>query len=319
MRMTTVMISIMVASSYGPPARALEITGEFIAHKACPAVQSIKSGANPGKIKLQIDHHYPATGLNKPNGDYVQLRVSGARPELRWVRLSCGELKTDDNHEDKGRYVLALSWQPAFCETKPDKPECRTEVPGRFDADHFTLHGLWPQPERNVFCKVSEQDRFNAEKRHWDRLPEPSLSPNTLTRLQTAMPGTASHLERYEFIKHGSCFPADAETYFRIALDLQQQVNSSKLQELMAGHIGKAVSADEMKRAFEQTFGTGTGGALGIRCIGDVDSRRTLINEIRIPLKGPLTETTSLQQAMDQSAPEPSDCSQGIVDPVGLN
>ena len=133
------------------------------------------------------------------------------------------------------------------------------------------------------------------------------------------MPGTASHLQRYEFIKHGTCFPANAETYFRIALALQQQINTSKLQELMAGHIGKAVSADEMKRAFEQTFGTAMGSALGIHCIGDVDSRRTLINEIRIPLKGPLTETTPLQQAVDRSAPEPSDCSQGIVDPVGLN
>jgi ribonuclease T2 len=133
------------------------------------------------------------------------------------------------------------------------------------------------------------------------------------------MPGTASNLQRYEFIKHGTCFPGNAETYFRIALALQEQINASKLRELMAGHIGGTVSSADMKRAFEQTFGTGAGSALGVHCIGDVDSRRTLISEIRIPLKGPLTEATKLQHALDRSAPAPSDCSRGIVDPVGLN
>lgn len=229
------------------------------------------------------------------------------------------EPNNPNSHTGAGQYLLALSWQPAFCETEPNKRECRTQVPGRFDADHLTLHGLWPQPEQKVFCGVSARDRSNAQKRRWDQLPEPNLRPDTRTRLQQAMPGTASNLQRYEFIKHGTCFPGNAEIYFRIALALQEQINASKLRELMAGHIGGTVSSADMRRAFEQTFGTGAGSALGVHCIGDVDSRRTLISEIRIPLKGPLTEATKLQHALDRSAPAPSDCSQGIVDPVGLN
>ena len=41
-------------------------------------------------------------------------------------------------------YVLAASWQPSFCETKPDKDECESQTGDRFDATHFAIHGLWP-------------------------------------------------------------------------------------------------------------------------------------------------------------------------------
>src|SRR3546814_5265076 len=51
-------------------------------------------------------------------------------------------------------FVLAVSWQPAFCETRPAKPECVTQDEDRFDASHFALHGLWPQPRGNVSCGV---------------------------------------------------------------------------------------------------------------------------------------------------------------------
>ncbi|MEO7221448.1 MAG: hypothetical protein ABIY37_03170, partial [Devosia sp.] len=44
-----------------------------------------------------------------------------------------------------GAYVLTVSWHPAFCETKPNLRECRNEQTGDYAADHFSLHGLWPQ------------------------------------------------------------------------------------------------------------------------------------------------------------------------------
>ncbi len=39
-------------------------------------------------------------------------------------------------------YVFAVNWQLGFCETKPDKSECITQTEQRFDAIHFSLHGL---------------------------------------------------------------------------------------------------------------------------------------------------------------------------------
>jgi len=42
--------------------------------------------------------------------------------------------------------VLALSWTAAFCETKPNKRECKNQTNKRYDAVNFALHGLWPEP-----------------------------------------------------------------------------------------------------------------------------------------------------------------------------
>lgn len=320
LRPLTLAISLGLPLGYGAPSVAFEsLEGSLIAQSACSAPSSIKRGNNPGRVRLRVGQHYPVTGLNEPQGTYVQVRVDGSRPELRWVKRSCGELRTVPDGGRASQYVLALSWQPAFCEIKPDKTECRTQVPGRFDADHFALHGLWPQPAANIFCGVSDSDRSKAKQGRWEQLPEPDLRPETLTRLREAMPGTASHLQRHEFTKHGTCFPGSAENYYAVSLSLLEQVNGSHLREWIAGRIGGTVSTQELKRAFEQTFGAGTGAALGVQCIGDVDSRRTLVQEVRLSLKGPLTETTRLRDALDPSRPATSDCARGIVDPVGLN
>ena len=49
-------------------------------------------------------------------------------------------------------YVLAISWEPAFCEDHEGKSECQRETEQTFDATHFSLHGLWPQPKGNFYC-----------------------------------------------------------------------------------------------------------------------------------------------------------------------
>jgi ribonuclease T2 len=276
---------------------------------------------------------YSAAGLNKPNGDYVQVRIPGASPEQRWVRLGCGELRSaagpgepPDLPPDSGgnagpgrKYLLAISWEPAFCETKPDKSECRSETPDRFDADHFVLHGLWPQPESNAYCGVPARDRSADERHDWDALPEPDVSSATRDQLEVAMPGTASYLQRHEWIKHGTCFGTNAEAYFRTALDLLDQVNRSKLREFVAGHIGDTVAVYQLKAEFERSFGPGAGAALSVRCSEDGSSRRQLIGEVWISLKGPLVGATPLQNALDGSVPARSTCDRAVVDRVGLD
>src|SRR5574337_793854 len=320
MRTKAVIASLLFTWGYGSTAYAFETAGgEFLAQKSCAAVQSIKTGKNPGKIKLRVDDRYPMTGLNEPNGTYVQIQVAGARPKRRWVKRTCGTLNPEPVDPVAEQYVFAISWQPAFCETKPEKTECKTQEAGRFDADHFALHGLWPQPKGNIFCGVSTADRVHAEQGKWDKLPEPDLSAETRARLSKAMPGTASNLQRHEFTKHGTCFPGSADLYFRVSLALLEQINTSRLRDLMATHIGATVSLEDITRGFEQSFGAGAGAALGVHCVDDQDSRRTLISEIRINLKGALKETIKLQDVLDRSTRTDGNCSKGIVDPVGLN
>lgn len=313
-------LSVLAALAYGASSDAVEpLQGDFVARMECPAVQSTKKNTNPGHISVRINERYRASGLNRPNGEYLQIRVPGAQPEQRWVLLSCGELDTDGGFAAPRAYVLAISWQPSFCETMPAKAECRTQAPGRFDADHFTLHGLWPQPENNVFCGVSAVDKSRDKAGRWNALPEPPISAETRDRLKVAMPGTASYLQRHEFTKHGSCFPGNADIYFRVSLGLLDQINRSQFRNFVATNIGKTVSVSDMERQFDKSFGPGSAAAIAVHCIGDVDSRRTLINEIRINLKGALVPATRLPDVLDGSVPGHSDCAQGVVDPVGLN
>jgi ribonuclease T2 len=147
-------------------------------------------------------------------------------------------------------------------------------------------------------------------------LPRLNLQPATKDRLNQAMPGTASALERHEWLRHGSCFGSDPDTYFRTALSLLEQVNQSKLRDTLAIRLGETVTVRELITAFEASFGKGTGQALGVRCTRD--GQRQLISEIRIKLKQPLYDTTPLKDALDLSSPAFDNCDAGVVDRVGL-
>ena len=72
-------------------------------------------------------------------------------------------------------------------------------------------------------------------------MPEPELSPDTRAALDKAMPGTQSVLERHEWIKHGTCYPAGtAEQYFKDELRLAAEVNASPVQAFMAAEHRQA-------------------------------------------------------------------------------
>jgi ribonuclease T2 len=192
-------------------------------------------------------------------------------------------------------------------------------VADRFDADHFSLHGLWPQPESNVFCGVTKKNQANSNKSRWNSLPEPKLSPETRAALNEVMPGTASNLQRHEYNKHGTCFHGTAEDYFRTSVNLMKQVNQSKLRDWMAQHIGQEVAVSDLQREFAASFGDKAGSAMSVHCIGDVDSRRTLISEIWINLQDPLTESAELADVLDTAAGTSTNCRKAVVDPAGLN
>jgi ribonuclease T2 len=324
----------MVALSAAEASAEVPLTGFFIAREACPALQSIRNTTNPGEVKTEPGKSYPMIAKNKPNASHYFIKVEGADPARRWVAVDCGEhvVSADgssqphepgtgeggDNEMPRAAYVLSVSWQPAFCETKPDKPECATETPNRFDATHFTLHGLWPQPRRNAYCDVPPEMSLADKNGDWDQLPEPKLSDATRQKLAQVMPGTQSNLERHEWIKHGTCFHADsADEYFSRAIALVDQLNASKAQGLFASNVGGEITGKAIRDAFDESFGEGAGDRVRVSC--KRIRGRNLIVELTIGLVGEIGDEPSLADLMAASAATDPGCPGGAIEAVGTH
>ncbi|HEY8594286.1 MAG TPA: ribonuclease T2 [Devosiaceae bacterium] len=214
-----------------------------------------------------------------------------------------------------GDFVLAASWQPAFCEMQPGKPECRTQTPSRYDADHFALHGLWPEPASATYCGVGNALIAADRRGDWGSLPRPDLSPQTRKALERVMPGTLSLLERHEWIKHGTCAGVPAETYFSMSIALVEALNASGVRELFRGRIGTDVTSAQIRNAFEAAFGDGAGRRVLVDCARD--GGRTLIGELRIALTGTLSGNPSLADLVRTAPEQARGCPVGQVDAVG--
>jgi ribonuclease T2 len=212
-----------------------------------------------------------------------------------------------------GDYILALSWQPAFCEGQPSKPECRSQKEGRFDTVNFSLHGLWPQPEDRTYC-----DPSLPRGGGWSRLPQPELSESLRRELETRMPGYRSYLHRHEWIKHGTCIQGiTAEDYFRLSLDLLNEINASLLIDYVSWNIGRRITLSEAAKQMDESFGKGAGKRLSFVC--KRDAGRNLVSEFRIALRDPDGDGLFPLNEHILAAPAlRSSCKSGIVDRAGL-
>jgi ribonuclease T2 len=275
------------------PASAFDArSGTFVADEACVATVRIKDRAGEA---LEAGASYQVLGVNRADATHYQLRLPDGGGD-RWVPVTCGHLLGaggSDGHGSGPRpeYVLAVSWQPAFCEAHADKPECASQEPGRFDATHFTLHGLWPQPLE--------------------------LTPATRAALDEAMPGTRSALDRHEWLRHGTCYGTSPEEYVQDALNLLAQLNDSAVRTVMAGRIGGQVTAGQLAQAFDASFGSGAGRRVTMAC--DRDGRRRLVVELRLSLAGEVTPTSALGDLLAAAPEAPRECDAGVIDPVGPN
>lgn len=310
---------------FAAPSRAfVRIHGYFIAGETCPAYQSIKKKTNPGNLTLVKGMAYEVTGKNKPDATHYQIRVEGANPVSRWVPTTCGKLLTDcKTKSDPGsngngaggkepEYLLAISWQPAFCQTHQSKNECVTQTKERYDADHFALHGLWPQPKGRYYCGVNNRLRKLDKMKAWDQLPKLDISEETFDMLIEVMPGVASHLQRHEWYKHGTCYGEPAETYFKDSITLINQINDSAVRDLFAGNIGNTLSASEIRVKFTEAFGDGAGSKVKIRC----DSG--MISELWINLKGEIGPGAQIRDLLKEAEPADSGCGGGKIDEAGF-
>ncbi len=242
-------------------------------------------------------------------------------PKYTWAGmlvalLAAGAYASSHLMAGPAAYVIAVSWQPAFCEARGRTPECRSQTPDRFDASNFSLHGLWPQPRSRDYCGVSERDIRLDKNRRWHDLSWERLDEGLWRKLQQVMPGTRSGLHKHEWIKHGTCYDgAGQDEYFANSLQIMEALNASQVQTLFAGSVGRHVSGDDIRAAFDASFGAGAGERVRISCKNDGDRR--LIVELTIGLSGKIEPGTNAADHILASAPTEPGCPGGIVDPVG--
>ena len=319
----------LTASTYRASAD-VAMSGSFLATRDCPAFQSFRKATNPGGVKIVPGHSYSLLAKNAPEASHYRVRIEGAVPSERWVSVDCGSYNEEGASGDlqssragsgtggrPAEVVLSLGWEPGFCEGHADKAECASQTVDHFDATHFTLHGLWPQPRRREYCNVSRALIDADRTGNWQALPEVDLDSATRAHLIIAMPGTQSFLDRHEWTRHGTCYErGDAETYFREALSLLDEVNGSAVQALFAANIGQEITVGAVRGAFDVAFGSGAGDRVRLTC--KRDGSRRLITEITIGLVAQPGASNMLADLIKASAATDPGCPSGIIDPVGL-
>ncbi|MBN1876626.1 MAG: hypothetical protein JXA33_20540 [Anaerolineae bacterium] len=194
----------------------------------------------------------------------------------------------DTGEGDFDYYVLALSWQPAFCETESDKTECVTQSGSRYDAHNFALHGLWPNLEDDPnhtlgYCDVTKAVIRQDQASDWCALPQLSLSETVWTELTTFMPGTASCLQNHEWYKHGTCTGMSAEAYFALSNHLTELFSQTAFDDYVANQAGSTVNRNELLDLFAREFGSEARNYLSLRC-SKVEGV-SLLTEIQVILK----------------------------------
>ena len=208
--------------------------------------------------------------------------------------------------------LLALSWHNAFCETHRYKKECKRGIGNllkrKSHETQFVLHGLWPQPRNKVYCNVDQTLRIADKNKRWRDLPSLALDEEVEKKLSKIMPGVASNLHKHEWIKHGTCYSTDANRYYKDAILLVEQVNSSKLGEFFRNNIGKYVSLKQVRNVANKSFGRGTGERVTLQC------KRGLITELWLHLG---SGSDDLETLLKRGKKSYSRCKGGRIDRAG--
>ncbi len=216
--------------------------------------------------------------------------------------------------KDSSGYVLAASWEPAFCQTETGrrKRECRTLTADRYDATHFSLHGLWPDDlsDKAIFpcyCDRGAPRECDVELSDGPRI---RVSQPIFDVLRKVMPGVMSRLHQHEWAKHGTCYEADGtgpgagadpDEYYSEAIILMEKLNASSVRALFARNIGGRLTRDEIEAAFDDAFGPGAAERVIIKCDGR--GANAAIAELWINIEGDITEQSSLSDLILAAPP----------------
>jgi ribonuclease T2 len=308
---------------------------EFTAAQSCNAYTSTKKLTNPGSVKLEEGKSYTLLRPNRPNNpQWYLLKIDSAKPSERWVKVECGSKDgqatggtssttgTSSNGSSCGTpaqadsYVFALSWQPAFCESKPNKPECAIRDPKVYQATHFTLHGLWPN-KNSCGTKYGYCGQVKSQPSDFCQYPPVNLSSAVTDKLAVVMPSVGAHscLERHEWHKHGTCQSGSADEYYTRATALVHEFNDSGMSKFISERINKKVSLNEIRAALDADLGVGTSKRAKIGC-----SKDGLLVDVWLYLPADLKPNASLKDLLAQgpNAPADNSCKNGFrVDEIG--
>lgn len=294
---------------------------------SCPAYYDIKHTQKADILNVEAGKTYRITELKE--GQVLTL-IEGNRPILLWIDESCfqkpktigyrlvnalnrksqasQEKSQTKTKQTSPQNLLAVSWQNAFCETHRRVKECKTMQADSFFSSHFTLHGLWPQPKNNQYCQVDKKAIGMDKNRQWNRLEPLTLSETTRSELSQKMSGYRANLHRHEWIKHGSCYGTDADTYYRDALSFLDQFNRSKVQSYFVQNIGKTVYLKEIRKIVDNEFGKGAGDHVTMNC------RDGLVTELWLHLG---SGSEQLSELLKLGETPKSRCYKGKVDEFG--
>ena len=306
--------------------------------KVCPAFNNMKHSKNTHDVHLDTTKKY--TIIREHKGQKLIL-IKGEQPAQRWVDATCFSVlpdalnsvdsaiekignstsitgntkKYDNNREAKSgskNNLLALSWHNAFCETHRSRKECKRSLlslgKAKYREKHFVLHGLWPQPRNNVYCNV-EKDFVTADKHgQWRDLPCLAMDDEIEDRLAKVMPGFSSELHKHEWVKHGTCYGTDPQTYFEDAVSLVEQLNDSKIGDFFRKNIGKHVTLKQVRHLFDRNFGVGAGKRVEMKC------RKGLMTELWLHLG---SGSDDLGTLLKRGKPVRSHCQKGLIDRAG--
>lgn len=285
--------------------------------KVCPAYNNMRHTQNSNEIKLKTGEVYRI--IERKKGQILTL-IEGERIAQRWVDESCFKPqsigsqivkslnKKSNAKASSQQNLLAISWQNAFCQTHRYKKECKSMTKKNFGASNFVLHGLWPQPRNNQYCNVSKKEVGIDKNKQWHRLGKLDLNMTVRSELSKLMPGYSSNLHKHEWIKHGTCYGTDANTYYADSMKLLTQLNESKVQEYFENNMGKSISLYQIRELFDSEFGKGTGEHVTMSCKGG------LITELWLHLGSGKEDLKGL--LLSGGKPK-SRCYKGRVDAVG--
>ncbi|QRN96378.1 hypothetical protein JRI60_46465 [Archangium violaceum] len=340
-RSTSALVMASVLFCLGPAAWAsVPTSGTLHAERDCEAFVSKKKKSNPDKAHLEPGDAYVILEVNRPNQpDWIRVRVEDANPPERWVEANCGrqsvsaatpvddgqpEPETPIDPDDpslcstaglQDSFKLALSWQPAFCESHRSKKECAVNFPATFQsAGNFTLHGLWPNRES---CGINYGNCEHRRKpREFCDYPDLGLNPEVAKQLSQVMPGTASCLERHEWFKHGTCqVDWDMDQYYEVAMDLVRQFNGAGISKYMAANMGKQVSMEDFLQQVDNGLGPEARDRLQLSCSGGK------LTDVLISLPAQIEPGASLGEMVRRAPPDfRSKCpSRFTIDAVGFS
>lgn len=317
---------VVLMIGYVRPVWADSVRGLFTAEKTCPAYVSKNKKTNPDQTQITMGGEYETIEANRSTRpDWYRIIVPSAQPAERWVSADCGRFQVAEINRAVGNtcriagqadsHVLALSWQPAFCETKPQKPECNIDDPLSYQARHFTLHGLWPNKQQcgtnYAFC-----GDVNVQENNFCDYPRVELSTKSETSLAEVMPSVqaGSCLERHEWHKHGTC-QADwsEDEYFDLSVDLTRQFNESGMAYFMNRRIGQTVRTEDFLNRLSAVLGPAARDRIKLKC------EQGMLVEVQISLTANLKLGDDLETLIEHAPKQiGSSCQETfVIDAIG--